>query len=44
LSATNVFIDKKAQKQLDKLYKNIQDKVSDTIDVLQQAGFLKSSI
>jgi len=41
LPATNVFIDKKAQKQLDKLPKIIQDKVSDAIDVLQQEGFSK---
>jgi mRNA-degrading endonuclease RelE of RelBE toxin-antitoxin system len=41
LPATNVFIDRKAQKQLDKLPKNIQDKISDAIDVLQQEGFSK---
>jgi len=41
LPATNVFIDKKAQKQLDKLPKGIQDKVCDAIDVLEQEGFSK---
>ncbi|MDR0460880.1 MAG: type II toxin-antitoxin system RelE/ParE family toxin [Nitrososphaerota archaeon] len=41
MPATNVFIDKKAQKQLDNLPKNIQSKVCDVIDVLQQEGFSK---
>jgi mRNA-degrading endonuclease RelE of RelBE toxin-antitoxin system len=31
LSVTNIFIDRKAQKQLDKLPKNIQDKICDAI-------------
>jgi mRNA-degrading endonuclease RelE of RelBE toxin-antitoxin system len=41
LPTTNVFIDRKAQKQLDKLPKSIQDKVCDAIDVLEQEGFSK---
>jgi mRNA-degrading endonuclease RelE of RelBE toxin-antitoxin system len=41
LPVTNVFIDRKTQKQLDKLPKNIQDKVCDAIDVLEQEGFSK---
>ena len=41
MPATNVFIDRKAQKQLDKLPKPIHDKVCDAIDVLEQEGFSK---
>jgi mRNA-degrading endonuclease RelE of RelBE toxin-antitoxin system len=36
-----VFIDKKAQKQLEELPKHIQIKVSDVIDVLEKEGFSK---
>jgi mRNA interferase RelE/StbE len=41
LPASLVFIDGKARKQLDKLPKNIQNKVSSAIDILQEEGLSK---
>ncbi|MDT8781596.1 MAG: type II toxin-antitoxin system RelE/ParE family toxin [Candidatus Bathyarchaeota archaeon] len=36
-----VFIDRKAQKQLDRLPENIQNKVINAIDILHEEGFSK---
>jgi mRNA-degrading endonuclease RelE of RelBE toxin-antitoxin system len=41
LPATRVFIDKKAQKQLEQLPRHIQIKISTAIDLLEQEGFSK---
>jgi mRNA interferase RelE/StbE len=41
LPTTIVFIDRKAQKQLDKLPKNIQNKVTIAIDILHEEGLSK---
>jgi mRNA-degrading endonuclease RelE of RelBE toxin-antitoxin system len=41
LPATRIFIDKKAQKQLEELPRHIQIKVSTAIDLLEKEGFSK---